>query len=101
MKANICRGETLREVLGTGDTAPPVQRVFEEPAERRQRLMSDLRAPVEVKGTAVQLEDPEVPEPVDDDADDLEWAPWAWPWVKCRARRLYFFPASTIGLPST
>jgi hypothetical protein len=45
MKANICRGETLREVLGTGDTAPPVQRVFEEPAERRQRLMSDLRAP--------------------------------------------------------
>jgi hypothetical protein len=48
--------------------APPRQGLYEDPAERRQRLLTERRAVVEVKGTALLPDDPETaPEPVVDD----------------------------------
>ena len=56
----------MREVLGTGDTPPPApQRVYEEPAERRQRLLAERQPVVEVKATTpVEEPDDEMTGPV-------------------------------------
>jgi hypothetical protein len=46
---------------------------FEEPADRRQRLLTERHAVVEVKGSVLQDEHETAPEPVvDDDLPDFD-----------------------------